>query len=135
MTPNANAKILAEFSAHERQRIGELAASGELVDLTRMAQLLEVSPQAVREALVEHRLFYLSGPSGETLFPAFFASAHPNHHLLEMVSARLGHLPGTSKWQFFTSPRLSLNGITPIEALKLGKVDNVMAAAAAFVEA
>jgi hypothetical protein len=44
-------------------------------------------------------------------------------------------LAGTSKWQFFTNPRLSLGKKSPIEALRKGKYAEVLAAAKAFKEA
>lgn len=129
----SNKQLLAEFAAKERKRVAELAASGQLVELDRMAELLSVTPQAVLDAEAACRIFSFEGGDGR-LYPAFYASARPNRALLDEVSSRLDHLPGASKWQFFTTPRLSLGGQTPIEALEAGGKDLVIAAAIAFTE-
>ncbi|MYM92520.1 hypothetical protein [Duganella vulcania] len=129
----SNKRLLAEFAVKERKRIVELAASGQLVELVRMAEQLGVTPQAVLDAEATCRIFSLEGINGK-LYPAFYASTRLNRVLLEAVSSRLDRLPGASKWQFFTTPRLSLGGKTPIEALEAGENDLVVAAAAAFME-
>ena len=129
----SNKQLLAEFAAKERKRIAELAASGQLVGLGRMGELLGVTPQAVLDAEASCRIFSLEGANG-ALYPAFYASARLDRALLDEVSSRLDHLSGPSKWQFFTTPRLSLGGQTPIEALEAGGKDMVVAAAVAFME-
>lgn len=43
MIPDANKRILVEFSAKELERIGKLAVSGELVDMSQIAQLLDLT--------------------------------------------------------------------------------------------
>ena len=63
----------------------------------------------------------------EKYFPAFL-----DRRKLEEVTRLLGELPGWRKWQFFTMPKASLNGLTPLEALKRGMVEEVMEAAEAF---
>lgn len=131
--PEPNKRLLAEFAAKERERIVELSSSGQLVELNRMAELLGVTPQAVLDAEASCRTFSVEGVNGR-LYPAFYASTHLNRTLLEAVSLRLGRLPGASKWQFFTNPRLSLDGQTPIKALEAGGIDLVVAAAVAFKE-
>jgi len=43
-------------------------------------------------------------------------------------------LLGWQKWQFFITPKASLEGLTPLEALKKGKIENVVKAAYSFAE-
>lgn len=50
------------------------------------------------------------------------------------VRAMLGDLPIGSRLQFYTQPRGSLSGLTPIQALRAGKVADVRRAAEGFRE-
>jgi hypothetical protein len=50
------------------------------------------------------------------------------------VSKALGDLPAAAKWDFFMTPRVSLQNKMPLEALAMGNVVAVMAAAQAFAE-
>ncbi len=134
LMPVANKRFLGQFEAQERQHIAELAAAGQLVGLDRMAELLGVTPQAIADAETSCRIFSLDAGDGNRLYPPFYASPHLKRELIEEVTMQLGHLAGSSKWQFFTSPRLSLGARTPIEALKAGDARLVFAAAEAFRE-
>ncbi|NHZ78670.1 hypothetical protein F2P44_05150 [Massilia sp. CCM 8695] len=93
-----------------------------------------MTTQALGKAVQSKRMFTLDGPSGRKVYPAFFADPRCNREHIERVCQALGDWPGPSKWEFFTSPRESLNGLTPIEALVRGELDQVLRAAAAFQE-
>ena len=84
-----------------------------------------------------HALHTYYDPDGRDVFmyPAFFADARHDRAVLERVSRALGSLPGGAKWEFFTTPRLSLGRKTPLQALARGQVEEVLAAAAAFADA
>lgn len=128
----------AEFMATLRQqaddgliddiRNGRLLASADIVDRMRC------SKQALSAAVKNRRMFALPGPSGENYCPAFFGDVKYDRRSLEQVSKALGTLPGGRNWYFFTMPRTSLGGQTPLAALAKGKLDDVLAAAKAFVE-
>lgn len=93
---------------------------------------LGISRQALSKAVKEHRMFFVDGPSGSQLYPAFFVTDKQKRRLLEKVARALGDLPGPSKWQFFITPKISLGGRSPVMAVNDGDIDRVMAAAAAF---
>lgn len=95
---------------------------------------LGISRQALSKAVKEHRMFFVDGPSGTQLYPAFFVTDKQKRRILEKISRALGDLPGPSKWQFFVTPKLSLDGRSPVAALNDGDVDinHLMAAALAF---
>lgn len=57
-----------------------------------------------------------------------------SRRVLETVTPALGDIPASSKWQFFTTPKASLGGATPLLALQRGDLQAVMATAAGFVE-
>jgi hypothetical protein len=71
---------------------------------------------------------------GDRLYPAFFADPELDRQQLETVAKELRELPGWSKWQFFTTPKASLGGRTPLDALKTGKLQEVRRAAVGFAE-
>jgi hypothetical protein len=95
-------------------------------------------------------LFFLEGPNGATYFPAFFADEKYEKRALRRVARALEGQSGANKWLFFTSPSVSLGGLTPLEILAGKKpgaragfnaeererigMDSVLKAAAAFSE-
>lgn len=105
----------------------------ELISTGDLRAALDVTRQAVSAAARSSRIFTVE-VDGETYFPAFFVDGKVDRVTLEKVSKRLGKLPGWTKWDFFTSPKGSLGGISPLEALHKGKVDEVLRITSAFVE-
>ena len=133
--PNINKEFLDQFAKKELEHRSELEKKGELVNSGVLADRMGVTRQAINKAVAEMRMFSLDGESGKKLYPAFFADASIDRRKLQAVSKALGQLAGSSKWQFFTNPRLSLGKKTPVEALRKGRYDEVLAAATAFLEA
>ncbi len=128
----STADFMAELERQEQeQRNADLEAE-QLLPVTEMRERLQVTPQAISAALKKNRIFAMKGPSGRLLYPAFFADPAYDRSVLEQVCVALGELPAGSKWDFFTTPRNSLGGKTPLDALAKGKVDAVMSAANAF---
>lgn len=123
---------MAELSHQEETRRATDIQTGRLVSGAQLRQKLQISAQALSAALKKTRIFAVLGPSGEYLYPAFFADQKFDRRALERVSQTLGQLPGASKWDFFTTARLSLGGKTVLQALEKGKVDAVLDAANAF---
>jgi hypothetical protein len=111
----------------------ELAAAREVVTAKALSDRLQVSPQALSKATRLNRMFTVE-VDGERLYPAFFADPDLDRQQLETVAKELRELPGWSKWQFFTTPKASLGGRTPLDALKTGKLQEVRRAAVGFAE-
>lgn len=128
------ARFMAGLEQQERRQRDRDLATGKLIPGAALREKLQVTPQALSAALKAKRLFAVSGPSGEYAYPAFFADPRHDRQTLEKVSKALGSLPGAAKWDFFTVPRMSLNGKSPLDALAKGKVDAVMAAALAYAD-
>ena len=84
-------------------------------------------------ACEEHRMFCLIR-NGVSLYPDFFADPRYDPRQLEAITKRLGDLPSGSKWQFFTTGKGLLGGVTPLEALRAGQFALVMRCAEGFVE-
>ncbi len=133
--PKANREFLDQFTQKELQERVRLEQQGELLSSQALADQIGVTRQAIIKAVKELRMFALDGIAGQKLYPAFFADPRLDRSQLSKVSKELGQLAGASKWQFFTNPRISLNGASPITALRKGKFAEVIAAATAFKEA
>jgi len=133
--PVATADFMAVLKKQEQTHRGSQTKAGELLSGIDMRERLQVSAQALSAALKRKRIFALTGPSGKYVYPAFFADPAYDRGTLERVCQALGDLPGSSKLHFFTSPRESLSGASPLRALAKGKVDAVLDLANAFREA
>ena len=108
-------------------RAGIRPVNGEMI------ALLNISRQALSKAVKAQRLFAVEA-GGERLYPAFFGDADLDRRQLERVAKELGELPGWQKWEFFTTPKASLGGLTPVEALKRGRYTETRRAAIGFLE-
>lgn len=71
---------------------------------------------------------------GQHYIPAFYLDNSIDHLHLEAVVKSLRRVDPGLKWQFFTTPKLTLNRATPIEALRRGELKAVLDAAGSFVE-
>jgi len=90
--------------------------------------------QALSKALRANRVFFVEA-RGDRYFPAFFTDPRHERRHLEAVSRMLGDVPGGGKWLFFTTPKGSLSGLTPLQALDKGQLVAVKAAAERFTQA
>jgi len=111
----------------------EIWKPGALIDAAELARRRGISPEQVGELIAQHRIFSLER-DGKTLYPAFLAEPTADLRRLEAVCRRLGTLPGGSKWQFFVTPKGSLAGRTPLEALRDGDFAAVKVASDGFRE-
>jgi hypothetical protein len=129
-----NDAFMRSMAMQEQIRRAELEQSGQLISSQELAHRLGVTSQAVSKALKSRRLFALDGSGGGLLYPAFYADGKLSRRDLGAVTRALGDIPASSKWQFFTNPKSSLGGITPLDALQSGQREAVMVSAAGFVE-
>lgn len=84
-------------------------------------------------ALRTRRLFAVN-VDDEDYIPQFFLDGRYDRGHLQAVCKALGELPGGSKLQFFMTPKGSLSGQTPLEALLDRKAELVRRAAHGFAE-
>lgn len=130
----STADFMAGLERQENKQRQDDLVSGKLIPGAELRARLKVSPQALSAALKAKRMFVMQGPSGEYTYPAFFADSAYDRPVLEKVCKALGDLPGSSKWDFFMAPRISLGGKNPLDALARGQVEAVMTAAKAFAD-
>lgn len=90
------------------------------------------SKQLIR-AIASQRVFFVE-VEGIKKFPTFFLETQYSRRQLEAITRAMGGLHGGSKLQFFTSPKGSLGGITPLAALLRGKYQLVKSCAQAYAE-
>lgn len=133
-TPESIAAGVAAM-AEGRERAAETLArrieNKELLSTDELRSALGISQAEIDAAVADNRLFSLKAPGGEHYYPAFFAAADMDRASLELVARELRDLPAASKHHFFVSKRTNL-GDTPLEALKRGRLAEVLKAAAGF---
>ncbi|WP_338846065.1 hypothetical protein V8J88_20240 [Massilia sp. W12] len=132
--PSQNRALLEEMEQQGLRLRAQHFQAGRLLSAADFTQRLGISRQAVSKAVREGRMFYLDGPNGVQWYPAFFTDHSFNRRQLEKVCKVMLDLPGASQWQFFTQPRHTLSGKTPLQALRAGQLDAVLQAARAFIE-
>lgn len=129
-----NTALLGKMDVGAMARRQELHEKGLLLTSAQLCERLGISRQAVSKAVKDNRMFWVDGPSGTQWYPDFFATGQAHRRDIERVSVALADLPGAAKWQFFTTPKHSLDGRTPVAALEVGYVEQVVHSAAEFKE-
>src|SRR5438309_2061116 len=103
--------------------------------LLREAQLLACAgwdDEVLRTALGNGGIFFLEH-QGDRYYPGFYADAGYERAQLETIAKLLEDLRSGAKLLFFITPKGSLDGATPLEALALGRFRQVCVAAAGCV--
>lgn len=132
--PSAKDAVAADPLAIEAMNErSALLRARRIVSSKDMCESLDFSRQALSKAVKDQRMFTVA-IGHDRFYPAFFADAELDRHQLESVARELGDLPGWSKWQFFTTPKASLDGATPLEALKNGRYNEARRAAVGFAD-
>lgn len=127
------AKALLDQAREQAQSFRtELVKNGQLVDADAFCKLLEISPLELQTGLLEKRYFGVE-VGEEFYYPSFYADSTVKRSEIEGISELLLDLDGSSKWQFFNTPKLTLNGVTPLAALAQGRFQDVAFAAGGFV--
>lgn len=103
-----------------------------LLDEAQFAARLGWTVDRVDRALSRNSIFAVS-IAGARYFPPFLADLSYSRRHLSAVCRLLGTLPGPSKLQFFSTPKGSLGGDTPLEALLKRRFAAVRVAAQGYV--
>lgn len=128
--PEDNAQLLAGLDDKAMARRRQLHAEGQLLSSAALCERLHITRQALSKAVRDKRMFWIDGPAGVQWYPSFFAIQQIHRRDIGRVSVALGDLPGPAKWQFFTTPKHSLHGKTPLAALEGGMTEQVLRTAA-----
>lgn len=108
-------------------------SSPGLVGEDEFARLIGRRPASLHEVVGRQSVFFLE-EVGQRRYPSFFVDPAYHRRDLYAVSRKLGPLPGGSKLQFFTLPKASLGGITPLVALQRGMRALVLRSAEGFAQ-
>lgn len=131
---HANAETMATLRREATAALQRRIDHKDLLPPKEFQEALGISRQSINEAVKARRMFALLGPAGEYYYPAFYADVDLHRREVEKVAKVLGHVPAASRYHFFTSKSTYLGSATPLEALKKGRLDDVLIAAAAFGE-
>lgn len=104
-----------------------------LVDEAEFRQSLNWSAGEVAKAVADGTVFVVL-QGGQQLYPSFFADASLKRRQLFAVTRMLADLDGFTKWQFFVTGKGSLGGLTPLAALRQGKLRQVKVTAEGFAD-
>jgi len=133
LDPATLAELLIELAGEHplvKQRLLRLHLAN---DPKRLAERMNWSKQGLSKALTSGRVFY-ADVNGERYYPAFFFEDRYGRRQVQTVSKALGTLPGATKLLYMQTPKASLAGMTPLEALAKGRVGQARAAAEAFAQ-
>lgn len=131
--PDVNRQVMDELMTQELQNRHKAISAGDLLPADLFCTKTGMTPQALGKAMALKRIFALDGPGGTKVYPAFYAAAPGVREAFEKVSVALGELPGGGKWNFFRTPKISLQGETPAEAIRQGRVHDVLLTVSAFL--
>jgi len=109
--------VEAEMFAEAMAARAKLVKEGRLLEPAEFMGRAGVTRQAINQRLKTGSLFTVDGPNGVSYYPAFFVDESLDRRTVARVSRALKELPGASKWAFFTNPRRSLGGLTPLEVI------------------
>ena len=104
-----------------------------LVGEAEFARSMNWSAVSIAKVVADGTLFVVR-QGGRQLYPGFFADGTLKRRQLIAVTRLLKELDGFTKWQFFTQGKGSLGGLTPLGALREGKLRQVKATAEGFAE-
>jgi hypothetical protein len=119
-TPPENVAFMEQFALQERHNRQRDIETGKLLFSDEICARLGITRQSLNQAVREQRMFALESPSGKPAYPAFFADPGLDNTKLEQISRALSDLPGSSKYGFFTTPKISLKSRSPLEFLAAG---------------
>ena len=115
------------------------ARSASPVDVPRLVEEAEFkaswhgTADTFSKAVADGALFVVRR-DGHTLYPSFFCDLTLDPRQLAVVSKLLTRVCGHARWLFFVSPKGSLAGMTPLEALRRGMFTQVKATAQGYAE-
>lgn len=125
--------LLVKIQAEAIEYRKTLVESGQIVSCDSFCALAGVDAQYIETAILALTLFKFE-IGGQYFYPRFYTEHKtPDRLNIEKISASLGAIDAAQKWQFFTRPKQSLGGITPIQAIVGGQFAKAAIAAQGFI--
>jgi len=117
---------------HLRQQM--LKTAGGALTSEKVAEVLNISRQAVDKRRASNQLLALTQGRRGYSYPGFQFDEGKTLKGMEHVLGKLDALDPWMQLNFFTQGNERLGGSTPIEALRAGKIDDVVVAASGYGE-
>jgi hypothetical protein len=111
----------------------DATTSDQLIGEAELLKRLNGSAESIATAVADGTLFFVM-KGGQKLYPGFFADSAYERRQLAAVTKLLKNLDGFTRWQFFVTGKGSLGGLTPLAALRRGKLRQVKVTAEGFAE-
>jgi hypothetical protein len=127
----AGRAAMAEGRVRAAETLVRRIANRELLSAAELREALGIAQAEIDDAVEDNRLFSIYAPDRQPYYPSFYANTDLDKVAFGLVAQVLRDVPATSQYHFFVSKRTNL-GETPLEALKRGRVDEVLKAAAGF---
>ena len=108
-------------------------ANQELITALEMRDALRCSEPDLIDAIRSKKIFQLIAINGINYYPAFFCDKDLDWQSVGAIAQQLAELPASTQYHFFTSRCSMLNGLTPLEALRSGKMEEVRSAAICYL--
>jgi hypothetical protein len=119
---------IAETHSRAAETVKQQIERKELLTADEFCEMLKTDTDWLESALDECRVFAITGPSGRSYYPAFYADPMIRREHIERVTLMLALLHPRSQYLFYTTIRTP-QGETPLDALRAGRLDEVTAAA------
>lgn len=113
--------------------ITDATTSDQLIGEAEFLRRLSCPAESIATAVANGTIFFVM-KGGQKLYPSFFADSAYERRQLAAVAKLLKDLDGFTKWQFFVTGKGSLGGLTPLSALRQGRLRQVRATAEGFAE-
>jgi hypothetical protein len=117
-----------EAHLHAAETVKQQIERKELLTADEFCTALKTDTDWLESALDECRVFAITGPSGRSYYPAFYADSIISREHVERVTRMLALLHPRSQYLFYTTVR-TLQGETPLDALRAGRLNEVITAA------
>lgn len=132
--PDPEALNLLELAIQQADKARAALVSGQaVISAEELMGRLGCSEEFFRRAVRQGRIFTVD-VSGNIYYPGFYSDPELAWNDIGRVVRALDGLGGWLKWSFFTTPKGSLGGLTPLQALRRGMTTEVVTAAHGFAE-
>lgn len=126
---NNSEQSLEGLKQEAAKRRAGMVAERLLISLDECSALRKQTPEQLKKQVLAGKVLELD-IDGSPYYPTFYGDRSLNQDDLTRVIVQLADLEPWIKYGFLTTPKLSLEGITPLEALKSNQLERVLVAAA-----
>lgn len=120
------AKTKFRFGPPSAEERAAFLRSAEFVRLEDALPVLAMTAEQAQAHAAAGSLICFTLEPGELYVPAFWVDKSNDRTSLELVCRTLGSLPPGVKYHFFVTGRGTLQDLTPLQALRAGRIEDVL---------